>query len=155
MIWCDHMLNPFMDFSSCHSMPLNALAPCLNLCSILQHMVSLRWPSSHSHQPIPTSLEVRTCHLSKSWSLLHNNMLCAITGETHKCYLEKTVVICVRRRQAGSEQHKDLKPVKETIASHTVGKFDVVVSLQNIKSCIKPLFGVNMCLRKKSLFIEW
>lgn len=79
-----------MNVSSCHSMPLNALAPCLNLCSILRHMASLRWPSSRSHQPISTSLEVRTCHLSKSCSLLHNSKLCAITGETHKHCLDKT-----------------------------------------------------------------
>lgn len=45
--------------------PLNALAPCLNLCSMLQHMATLRRLSICSQQLISASLEVRTCHLSK------------------------------------------------------------------------------------------
>lgn len=107
MIWNEHMLSPFMNVSSCHSMPLNTLAPCLNLCSILQHMASLRWLSSHSHQPISASLEVRTCHLSESWSLLHNYymLLCHNWWNTLTLPAHKTWMACTRRWQRNCETH--------------------------------------------------
>lgn len=56
---------PLLMFHLATLCPLNALAPCLNLCSMLQHMATLRRLSICSQQLISASLEVRTCHLSK------------------------------------------------------------------------------------------
>lgn len=138
-----------MNVSSCHSMPLNTLAPCLNLCSILQHMASLRWLSSRCHQPISASLEVRTCHLSKSWSLLHNYMLlCHNWWSMQTQYAHKTwenMGIMHREMEMGLRKAPwtNLKPGRNTTAT----VFNFVLSLRKkIKSSVKPLFGMNMCL---------
>lgn len=104
MIQCDHMLTLLINISSRHSLPLNALALWLNLWSILQHMASLQWLSSHSYQPISTSLEVRTYHLSKSWILLFNYTLCEIAGQTHKHDFHKMLDICTWGWQLGLRQ---------------------------------------------------
>lgn len=57
--------DPLLMFHLTTLCPLNALAPCLNLCSMLQHMATLRQLSICSQQLISAGLEVRTCHLSK------------------------------------------------------------------------------------------
>lgn len=92
--------------SSSHSTPFNSL--CLSLCSMLQHMASLRWLSSCCLQPWSTSLGVRTCHLSKSRTLLGNLRISFRTAADKtdhlcidiKCW--KTQGTMYRRMAAGS-----------------------------------------------------
>lgn len=150
MIWNEHMLSPFMNVSSSHSLPLNTLAPRLNLCSILQHMASLRWLSSHSHQPISASLEVRTCHLSESWSLLHNYymLLCHNWWNTLTLPAHKNMDGMHKEMAAGvwNAPWTNLKARKGK--QHTVLNFGWVLSFRKIKSSIKPLFGLNICCLK-------
>lgn len=161
IIWYEHMLSPFMNVSSCHSMPLNTLAPCLNLCSILQHMANLRWLSSRCHQPISASLEVRTCHLSESWSLLHNYMLLCHnwwnTQTLHAHETWKSMEIMSRNIATGLRKAPwtNLKPGRKT-ATYSVFNFAWVLSLRKIISSIKPLFGMNMCcLRVTDKSVYW
>lgn len=142
----------------CFILPLYALKytldPCLNLCSILQHMVGLRWPSSHSHQPISASLEVRTCHLSKSWSLLLNYMiLCHNWLNTQTLYAHKTwenMGIMLRemgeepktstlnKSKTRKEQLKLNHWQKSSVHSHCLGRTCVVCEITD-----KSVYWVN------------
>lgn len=142
----------------CFILPLYALKQTCPMLQSVKHIVTYGkfTMTVQSQPPANISLEVRTCHLSKSWSLVHNFMfLCHNCRSTQTLYAYKTwrnIGLMHREiaRGLSKKSWTNLKLGRKTRAIHTHTHTHLSDSYHWEKSNLQLLFGmVVSCLWRK------
>lgn len=127
----------------CFILPLYALKQTCPMLQSVKHIVTYGkfTMTVQSQPPANISLEVRTCHLSKSWSLVHNFMfLCHNCRSTQTLYAYKTwrnIGLMHREMARGLSKNSwtNLKLGRKTRAIHTHTYLTLITEKNQIFNC--------------------